>query len=948
MPLSARVGADFGDFRKALHDVKADLENFGSSTKKLQGDLQRAVSDLGGDKIRREAELIREAVGRIGGASKLTEAEQAKVNRTVTEALAKYKALGMQAPAELQKLAAETGRVQSGMSGLVSSVKGAALGFAAGYASFSAVQGAFRGVAQFGRESVEAFMQQEAAVKQMTVALQAQGTATPFVIGQYKALADQFQSTTVYGNELVIEMQALLTQVGGVMPRDMERALKASTDLAAGMGIDLREATLKVAKAAQGQVDSLREIGLETKDAEGKTIDFDTALERLQAKFGGQAAAEIDTVAGAVGRLGNSFGDLKKAIGESIASDTALREWLLIVTAAVEKGTELYRLSGIGVTSPLPIQIGTIGAEFLGFGAGTGLPKSSGRVKDLSLEALELAATGRTKPPKSGPSVAEAAAAKAAEKAWNDHWDAVAKRSKETTALLERHADEWVRYLRTHVHPAARDLGMMITPSLALQTVPGGGVGDRWGSVAMPYIPSLDGSMGNPVSIKDEASSWWGSNWGKAAQAGMGGALGGLMSGNVGAAVGGTASSLLSMIPMVGSFLAPLGSLFGGLFGGGREYNQVKDQRAQFEQSFGGVEGLQTQLGTAMAALGKPAAETSRLLKDLWNAKDVKAYEAAVQAIQKVMAAGTAELERQKQVKREIADLEGQIAGLVAQQIPTWQEMEQIAQEFGIDTKVLGQNFAQLKTTDVSQHILSQFKRMENGGVAFQDLLNGMADEFSVIVQESQAAGTKLPENMRPILEALAAQGILLDANGERITDLSTLSFGDAVKTDAEKLNDTLDKLRETLEKLVASLEHVDDAASAAFDGWDVPGVPGVPGDDDRGGGGGADLVHHGGFVIGGGRPAIVAHAGLAPDEVPAILQTGEAVLSRRGVRAIGASLIRAANAGVSTTHAGAVGPAAGTPVEVVVHATLQVDEWVLGQATGRAIVPVLTSRGVH
>jgi hypothetical protein len=182
MPLSARVGADFGDFRKALGDVKADLENFGSSTKKLQSDLQRAVSDLGGDKIRREAELIREAVGRIGGASKLTEAEQAKVNRTVTEALAKYKALGMQAPAELQKLAAETGRVQSGMSGLVGSVKGAALGFAAGYASFSAVQGAFRGVAQFGRESVEAFMQQEAAVKQMTVALRAQGTETPFVV----------------------------------------------------------------------------------------------------------------------------------------------------------------------------------------------------------------------------------------------------------------------------------------------------------------------------------------------------------------------------------------------------------------------------------------------------------------------------------------------------------------------------------------------------------------------------------------------------------------------------------------------------------------------------------------------------------------------------------------------------------------------------------------------
>jgi hypothetical protein len=44
--------------------------------------------------------------------------------------------------------------------------------------------------------------------------------------------------------------------------------------------------------------------------------------------------------------------------------------------------------------------------------------------------------------------------------------------------------------------------------------------------------------------------------------------------------------------------------------------------------------------------------------------------------------------------------------------------------------------------------------------------------------------------------------------------------------------------------------------------------------------------------------PAIVAHNGLLPDEVPAILQTGEAVLNRRAAAALGTPAIGALNRG--------------------------------------------------
>lgn len=78
----------------------------------MQQQLQRMANSFSGVEIRKQADLAVAAVKAIGGASKLTEAEQRKVNATVTEAIAKYNALGQQAPADLRKLQAETNKVE--------------------------------------------------------------------------------------------------------------------------------------------------------------------------------------------------------------------------------------------------------------------------------------------------------------------------------------------------------------------------------------------------------------------------------------------------------------------------------------------------------------------------------------------------------------------------------------------------------------------------------------------------------------------------------------------------------------------------------------------------------------------------------------------------------------------------------------------------------------------
>jgi hypothetical protein len=100
-----------------------------------------------------EATLAVKAVNDLGGVTKLTEAEQKRLNATVTEAIAKYKALGQQAPKDMVAIQAATKQTETATSGLGLSLTGVgksilttAAGFVTAQAAFSAVKFAVTGL----------------------------------------------------------------------------------------------------------------------------------------------------------------------------------------------------------------------------------------------------------------------------------------------------------------------------------------------------------------------------------------------------------------------------------------------------------------------------------------------------------------------------------------------------------------------------------------------------------------------------------------------------------------------------------------------------------------------------------------------------------------------------------------------------------------------------------
>jgi BMFP domain-containing protein YqiC len=264
------------------------------------------------------------------------------VNATVTEAIAKYQALGQEAPNALHALQAQTAQVvhtveqlppalekTSGfVTDLGSQITATLVGFVSAQAVISVVQGGFHSLVQFVGDSVQSYANAEAAAKKMTAALQAQGTATPGVIAHFNDLATEFQRTTVYSDDLINEMQSLLTQVGQVAPAEMGKALKASTDLASGLGMDLRSATMLVAKAFAGGGDELGRLKALLGDTYKPGMDMAGVLEAINAKFGGQAQAELDTYSGRLKQLANDWDNVKEAIGRTIVEDDVLRAGL--------------------------------------------------------------------------------------------------------------------------------------------------------------------------------------------------------------------------------------------------------------------------------------------------------------------------------------------------------------------------------------------------------------------------------------------------------------------------------------------------------------------------------------------------------------------------------------------------------------------------------------------
>lgn len=104
--LTARFVADFAPFSAAVQQAEVELKGLETSSASVEKSLNRMVDQFSGRKLIQDANLMAEAVERVGGASKLTEKELASIGARASEAVQKMESLGLDVPQRLQDLAA--------------------------------------------------------------------------------------------------------------------------------------------------------------------------------------------------------------------------------------------------------------------------------------------------------------------------------------------------------------------------------------------------------------------------------------------------------------------------------------------------------------------------------------------------------------------------------------------------------------------------------------------------------------------------------------------------------------------------------------------------------------------------------------------------------------------------------------------------------------------------
>lgn len=156
------------------------------------------------------------------------------------------------------------------------------------------------------------------AIQKLNTALQLTGQYTKKTSQELVNYAQQLELTTLFSSEAVLASQALiasLTRIGG---EDLKKATSAAADLATVLGIDLNTASQLISKSILGNVESLKRYGIEAKVGASKAETLSNVLGAINGKFGGSAAAQINTYAGALHQMGAAVEDIQKFFGKLV------------------------------------------------------------------------------------------------------------------------------------------------------------------------------------------------------------------------------------------------------------------------------------------------------------------------------------------------------------------------------------------------------------------------------------------------------------------------------------------------------------------------------------------------------------------------------------------------------------------------------------------------------
>lgn len=229
---------------------------------------------------------------------------------------------------------------------------------------------------------VKLSLAQEVAERKLEAALLNSAMATAEQVEKLKALADQLQKTTMFGNEQIINAQAMLgtfklnaEQIETLIPLVLDMA--TAIQRLGGEEADLQQIAIALGKGVTGNIGVLSRYGVVISDQVKKHGDFNDIVKEVAKNYAGMAEAVAGTTfQGQLTMTKNIYGDYQKQLGNILTQSIALLAVMELLRGSIEKKTERLKAAReeaenfVGVWEKIIIFFYTVGTVFRTIGLG--------------------------------------------------------------------------------------------------------------------------------------------------------------------------------------------------------------------------------------------------------------------------------------------------------------------------------------------------------------------------------------------------------------------------------------------------------------------------------------------------------------------------------------------------------------------------------------------------
>jgi len=106
-----------------------------------------------------------------------------------------------------------------------------------------------------------------------------------------------------------------------------------------------------------------------------------------------------------------------------------------------------------------------------------------------------------------------------------------------------------------------------------------------------------------------------------------------------------------------------------------------------------------------------------------------------------------------------------------------WRGAEEAAERYNIGLKSLGDTYQAAKWSEETQQLADDWELLALHGKNLNTIAKKMAPTVQEMIEKYQEAGIAIPDNMKTPIEKMVELGLLTDAEGNALTDMSTLDF---------------------------------------------------------------------------------------------------------------------------------------------------------------------------